>query len=187
MNTNKGFAPIIAIIVAVVIIAGGIGGYLYIKNKNNLLIVTPSNVSTSTGQNISTSAVDNSSLSDQEYRDSKRASDLDSISSAISLWITDTDAKFNCVKGKIYDSRKGTTAVDGTGWIPVNLNTISGGSPLSEFNKDPLNNSQYYYSFACDPKAITFELTAKIESSGWKEIYGNKDLMIFGTQKNLIP
>jgi len=33
MNTNKGFAPIITIIIAVIIIAGGIGGYLYLKNK----------------------------------------------------------------------------------------------------------------------------------------------------------
>lgn len=46
MNTNKGFAPIIAIIIAVIIIAGGIGGYLYIKNKP--AVVTPSNISTST-------------------------------------------------------------------------------------------------------------------------------------------
>jgi hypothetical protein len=48
MYKNKGFAPIIAIIIAVVIIAGGIGGYLYIKNKNNLPIVPPLNNSTST-------------------------------------------------------------------------------------------------------------------------------------------
>lgn len=78
MNTNKGFAPIIAIIIAVVIIAGGIGGYLYIKSKNNPIACTQEakqcsdgsyvgrtgpkceftscpNISTSTGQNISTS------------------------------------------------------------------------------------------------------------------------------------
>ncbi len=48
---NKGFAPIIAIIIAVVIIAGGVGSYLYIKIKNKSSVLSPSNISTSTGQN----------------------------------------------------------------------------------------------------------------------------------------
>jgi len=34
MNNQKGFAIIPIIIIAVVIIAGGVGGYLYLKNKN---------------------------------------------------------------------------------------------------------------------------------------------------------
>ncbi|MDP2856015.1 MAG: hypothetical protein Q8N90_02725 [bacterium] len=46
MNTNKGFAPIIAIIIAVIIIAGGAGVYTYLKNKNKPPIVTQPNIST---------------------------------------------------------------------------------------------------------------------------------------------
>lgn len=54
---NKGFIPILAVIIAVVIIAGGIGSYLYIKNKNISSIINSSNNSTSTGQGISTSTI----------------------------------------------------------------------------------------------------------------------------------
>ena len=58
MNVNKEFAPMIAIVIAVVIIAGGIGGYLYVKNKNKILIANPLNNSTLTKQNILASSTD---------------------------------------------------------------------------------------------------------------------------------
>jgi len=65
MNINKGFAPIITIIIAVIIITGGIGGYLYIKNKSQ--ITAQRNTPTSTeqvsiGKNVSTSTQSSTSL-----------------------------------------------------------------------------------------------------------------------------
>lgn len=37
MNHNKGFAPIVAIIMAVIVIAGGIGGYVYLNKDKSIL------------------------------------------------------------------------------------------------------------------------------------------------------
>jgi hypothetical protein len=210
MNNQKGFAIIPIIIIAVIAIAGGVGGYLYVKNKNNLLNLnqlskqeqiqkqgsseqvipssrTSEQVIPEKNYEQLTSTDYNDLISDQEYRDSIRANNLDAIDSAIRLWLTETSGEFKCVKERIYDSRNGTTAVDGTGWIPINLNELSGGSPLSEFYKDPLNNEQYYYSFACNPQKMTYELAARLESSRWIKENGGKNLLIFGTQKDLIP
>jgi len=55
--------------------------------------------------------------------------------------------------------------VDGTGWIPVNLSSISGGAPLSVLPVDPTNDITYFYSYACDNTAKTYELEANMEST----------------------
>ena len=72
-------------------------------------------------------------------------------------------------------SRTSSTAsrnVNGTGWLPVNFNAISGGnSPLSNLPVDPVNttstasSSNLVYTYGCDSVANTFVITSKLESA----------------------
>ncbi len=70
--------------------------------------------------------------------------------------------------------------VDGTGWLPVNLGAITGGSPLSNFPTDPTNNygasggsasglssNDLFYRYACNSTNSTFEIDATLESTAY--------------------
>lgn len=73
------------------------------------------------------------------------------------------------------------TAVDGSGWIPVNLASISGGSPISNMPVDPTNtsigttpsNSDKVYRYVCQSTGDTgkpssvFEIDAVLESTAF--------------------
>lgn len=63
-------------------------------------------------------------------------------------------------------------AVDGTGWIPVDLRNTSGGSPLSAIPRDPRNNNAaaltaagLFYAYQCDNTNRVFEVNANMESA----------------------
>ncbi|NCN53079.1 type II secretion system protein [Candidatus Wolfebacteria bacterium] len=58
-----------------------------------------------------------------------------------------------------------TREVDGNGWVPVNFSAVSGGPALSVLPIDPTNDTTYFYSYACDNTAKTYELNANMESS----------------------
>lgn len=110
------------------------------------------------------SSIGGSSLAKQA-RDSTRASDLAALNSTLSLYLSTVEKPIlTCTVGKIYKSTSGTRVINGTGWLPVNLNAMSGGSPLSNLPIDPINDSTHYYSYACDTKTLTYELDAKFES-----------------------
>ncbi|HOB89879.1 MAG TPA: prepilin-type N-terminal cleavage/methylation domain-containing protein [Candidatus Colwellbacteria bacterium] len=51
--------------------------------------------------------------------------------------------------------------VDGFGWIPVNLSSIPGGSPLAVLPVDPTNNSSFYYTYITGG---SYELLSLLES-----------------------
>jgi prepilin-type N-terminal cleavage/methylation domain-containing protein len=66
---------------------------------------------------------------------------------------------------------------DGTGWIPVNLSRLTGGTPISNMPIDPTNtitavatvaNTDLVYRYACDVDTTTFELDATLESDTYK-------------------
>jgi len=99
-----------------------------------------------------------------QNNDSRRISDLSTLKSAIYLYLANVSNPLLCQKGKTYKSNSGTDAVDGTGWLPINFNSISSGSPLLKLPKDPTNNLNYFYSYACDPVQYILELNAKMES-----------------------
>ena len=77
----------------------------------------------------------------------------------------------------------GTTAgkVDGTGWIPVNLRALTGGTPISSFPVDPTNTvgataavTDLVYRYACQNGSVTagkpafvFEINAALESNAY--------------------
>ncbi len=56
--------------------------------------------------------------------------------------------------------------VGGVGWIPVNLNTISSGAPVSAYPVDPVspNSSSSYYAYATDGSG-GFEVNTRLEST----------------------
>lgn len=99
----------------------------------------------------------------QKGRDSKRLQDVDTLVKAINLaladgevTLTDTSACGNCTS-------TGSTAVDGTGYVPFAIPT--GKTGLSKFIPtlpvDPLNTSPNIYTYSSD--ATNFELNAVME------------------------
>jgi prepilin-type N-terminal cleavage/methylation domain-containing protein len=66
--------------------------------------------------------------------------------------------------------------INGTGWVPVNFTTLSGGAPLSHLPIDPSqsSSSRYYYSYATN--GSQFEATAIMESQAYK-LGGSKDVI----------
>ncbi|OGM91246.1 hypothetical protein A2755_02485 [Candidatus Wolfebacteria bacterium RIFCSPHIGHO2_01_FULL_48_22] len=120
----------------------------------------------------------------RQARDSQRFSDLDSVKNAISLYLVDvtdpsvgsscymytgaTTTTTNCggLFTASYSATGSTTRVtDGTGWIPVNFDAISGGSPLSVLPIDPSHGTTYFYAYAGGSTALTFEINAFLEST----------------------
>jgi prepilin-type N-terminal cleavage/methylation domain-containing protein len=98
--------------------------------------------------------------------------------------------KYNCV------SSTNLQKVDSTGWIPLNLSAIPGGSPLTVLPIDPNNNvtQRTYYSFV---GGGSFELAASMESTRFRA-GGDRDavtkdggallgLYEVGTSYSLIP
>lgn len=108
-----------------------------------------------------------------QARDGARLSDLDSVKSAIALYLSDVSsptltagpfstASSTCGFGTCTVDTDRTT--DGNGWVAVNLNSISGGSPIAALPVDPTNNSTYQYAYKGDNTNKTFELNARLES-----------------------
>jgi hypothetical protein len=101
----------------------------------------------------------------EEGRDANRISDMATLKSSLSLYLADVPDPVLCKAGTIYSSDKGTTATDGTGWLPVNLQSVSSGSPISRLPQDPVNKGSHVYRYSCDPSTLTFELDTDVESS----------------------
>jgi hypothetical protein len=100
----------------------------------------------------------------EESRDIRRMNDLSTLSTAISLLQATTNKNLPCASDKVYKSTEGTAAVDGTGWLPVDFTKMDGGSPISALYVDPVNNSEYFYSYACGFVENKYELNANFES-----------------------
>jgi prepilin-type N-terminal cleavage/methylation domain-containing protein len=62
--------------------------------------------------------------------------------------------------------------VDGTGWIPVNLATMVGGSPLVSLPVDPANDVSYFYTYI---PGGSFALSAALESDKYLKQSALKD------------
>ena len=72
------------------------------------------------------------------------------------------------------------TAVLASTWMPAALGQTPGGSPLAQLPLDPTNgtgvSTNFYYGYACRSSNKTFELTARLESTYYKD-----DLDLDGT------
>lgn len=123
-----------------------------------------------------------------QARDTTRIEDIGVVRNALALYVStvsspDLDGGTNSCATLCYVGASGVAAncgsrhgsktttadttreVDGNGWIPVDLSGIPGGAPLSVLPVDPTNDATYFYSYACDNTAKTFELNANLEST----------------------
>src|ERR1022692_3969030 len=66
--------------------------------------------------------------------------------------------------------------VNGTGWIPLNLTSISSGAPVGSLPIDPFNtsSSRFYYTYTTD--GTQYEVTSAMESSKYK-LGGSNDVI----------
>jgi prepilin-type N-terminal cleavage/methylation domain-containing protein len=64
----------------------------------------------------------------------------------------------------------------GSGWLPVNLSGLPGGSPISNLPIDPVNtiasgasvlNTDLVYRYACMESSLKYEIDAKLESNAY--------------------
>lgn len=67
---------------------------------------------------------------------------------------------------------------DGTGWIPVNFDSLTGGSPISNLPIDPTNsiaslsavaNTDLVYRYSCLASPLAFELDGVLESIAYTQ------------------
>jgi hypothetical protein len=98
--------------------------------------------------------------------------------SVVSPTITDTtlDGGSGTVVANQPASVASSTMTDGTGWVPVNLASMVGGSPISNLPIDPVNtiasagsvtNSDKVYRYACEEQTLTFEINGVLESNAF--------------------
>jgi prepilin-type N-terminal cleavage/methylation domain-containing protein len=128
----------------------------------------------------------------KQARDSSRVSDLANLNSALGLYLTDVASPTLGVSANCYvhntgvgancgGRHSGTTlastnrSVGGGGWIPVNFESISSGSPLPTLPVDPANSAAYFYSYALNNARSTYELNAVFESVKYRDSLGLDD------------
>ena len=157
------------IIVLIILVVGfSIAGYFLVKRSRTPIHIDYGQVPVSPPRTGSTADLFS------QARDSQRMSDLGTLKAAIALYLTTVEhPKFCADKNKVYRSDVGTMAVDGTGWLPVDLNKTTGGSPLPILPKDPINQGVLIYTYACDQNTLKFELDGVIESQRY--VSGGKD------------
>ncbi len=134
-----------------------------------------------------------------ETRDTQRFSEVDALKGAISLAlnnnsnITLTGGIGNCYTSRPTEDTPGigcdgravgsTTVsaaraggeyrrIDGTGWMPVNLGTFPGGSPLPTLPIDPSNTATLFYTYGANDTAKVFEIDMKPESTKYTAATG---------------
>lgn len=91
-----------------------------------------------------------------------------------------TDATLDGGSGSVPAAGQVTNAnltnIDGTGWLPVNLASVSGGAPLSNLPVDPTNtiaavatvaSTDLVYRYACNATTLTWEIDAQLESTAF--------------------
>jgi prepilin-type N-terminal cleavage/methylation domain-containing protein len=122
----------------------------------------------------------------KQGRDSTRVSDLRNINRALSLYFVDVSSptqgtSTNCYvfssTGSVTTTCSGrfsgattvvtssSQAVNGFGWIPVNLSAISSGSPLPRYPIDPTQSNPYFYAYRPSSTIGYYEINAQLESS----------------------
>lgn len=123
-----------------------------------------------------------------------------------------TVSNFAASSGVVTAASSGVAGkVDGTGWIPVNLKALTGGTPISSFPVDPINtiasvsaatSTDYVYRYACQNLSLTagkpsyiFEIDASLESNAYtveddkrsKDGGDNASYYEAGNSLNLLP
>ena len=117
----------------------------------------------------------------KQARDTTRISDLAALNSAIALYLSDVPTPVigtvtNCTSA-LSPAPTGwtctvvtSTAVTGSGWVPINFTSISSGSPLARLPIDPSNTTTYGYAYKSNGSNLTYELDAKMESTKYSNL-----------------
>lgn len=113
----------------------------------------------------------------RQARDSTRISELGSLRSALALYLASQNASLGGTANMRCSSATATSgscavtstaaaagAVNGNGWVDVNLTLIPGGSPLATLPIDPVNNATNFYRYQASSTNV-FELNANMESA----------------------
>ena len=129
------------------------------------------------------------------------------------IWITDsavTDINASGTTGAFLTvattSVANTAFTSGSGWLPVNLDSLTGGSPISNMPVDPTNaandvatiaSSSLMYRYACKKSPLGFEVNARLESGAFgpggdddratKDGGDNPTLYEVGTDLKILP
>lgn len=88
--------------------------------------------------------------------------------------ITDTTLDTSTFLRAATSSVSNLALTDGNGWIPVNFDSLTGGSPISNIPVDPVNtiaapltavtNADLVYRYVCMQTPLSFEIDAALES-----------------------
>jgi len=131
-----------------------------------------------------------------QARDGQRSSDMKTVGDAVSLFVIDNPTTSLGTANKVYISIADANAncsgvaglptlptgftyncvtsvnlrnIDGTGWLPLDLSSVKGGSPIPSLPLDPTNNTSFYYSYI--PGSSTqYAISANIESVKQKQL-----------------
>ncbi len=127
-----------------------------------------------------------------ENRDILRIERLDSLSRAIQLGLINGEIELvNATNCKNCNSLKGSTSLDGSGWVPYSIkgNVNKNGAGVKEkglakyldvLPVDPLNNGEFYFRFVSS-KNQNYKLAVPLES----EEYGVRAKIDGGVYANL--
>jgi len=94
---------------------------------------------------------------------------------------TTLDGGANSIPAPLQVASTDLTLTDGTGWLPVDFDSLIGGSPISSLPIDPVNiitdtarvsgisasgnPPDYVYRYACNATNLTYEVDAVLESA----------------------
>ena len=158
MNTKKGFTLLELLIVI---------GILAILSTTIVLVINPAELL-------------------RKARDSQRISDLNTVKTAIAYYVTETGSPSigslyssqtysDLAAVKCHTSAAVAPAVayttDGNGWIPINFDGMTGGSPIGALPADPNQTAidaepgRYYVYQVGSTTNFTFKLIANMEST----------------------
>lgn len=96
---------------------------------------------------------------------------------------TITDATLDGGSVNVASTSTTPTLTDSTGWIPVNLDSLTGGSPISNLPLDPVNtittpsaitSADLVYRYACSVTPFAYEIDAVLESNTYTTGSDNK-------------
>jgi len=130
----------------------------------------------------------------RKARDSQRMSDMASLRTALNYFIANTstpvlgtsstdgctdqtvdytytaEPTFDVLYTGTTESASTSRAVTSAGWIPVDLDSLLGGSPLSAWPVDPnpSTSADRYYAYLCHAGNVTFTSYANMESGTYK-------------------
>ncbi len=133
----------------------------------------------------------------QQARDSSRVQDALNLNNDINMWMSDVIVNrsnwkpgYYCSGGTGSFPGGGTcnvsesTSTDGTGWLPIDFNLVSFGSPIQSLPIDSENNQDLcrasggycYYAVQLDQVLGKYQIYVPLESSQYQNKYGTGNL-----------